>query len=49
METVGEEWRIIANDRRNWRLLIENVIRESEGKEEEEKDDENGNHRQLHP
>ena len=28
LERVGEEWRTRATDRRNWRLLIENVVRE---------------------
>ena len=27
-ERVIEDWRETATDRRNWRLLIENVVRE---------------------
>ena len=27
IETVGEEWRKRATDRKNWRLLTENVVR----------------------
>ena len=28
LEKVGEGWRTRATDRKNWRLLIENVVRE---------------------
>ena len=28
----GGEWRTTARDRRSWRLLIENVVREKLGK-----------------
>ena len=28
LEIVGGEWRTAAKDRRRWRLLIENVVRE---------------------
>ena len=28
LERVGAEWRTGAADRRNWRLLMENVVRE---------------------
>ena len=31
LERVGGEWRISIRDRRNWRLLIENVMREIRG------------------
>ena len=32
LERVGEEWRTTAKDRRSWRLVKENVVRESEDK-----------------
>ena len=28
LEIVGGEWRTTAKDRSNWRLFIENVVRE---------------------
>ena len=28
LERVGGEWRTTAKDRRSWRLLIENAVRE---------------------
>ena len=28
LERVGGEWRTTAKDRRSWRLLIENVVKE---------------------
>ena len=31
---VGEEWRTIAKDRRNWRLLVEKVVRDMRKKKE---------------
>ena len=42
---VGEEWINRATKKRNWRLLIENVMTEKE--EEENTDNGNGNHGQL--
>jgi len=45
-ERVGEEWRITkTQNRTNWTLFIENVVRERE----EKKDDGNRNHGHPHP
>ena len=37
LERVAEEWRTTAKDRKSWRLVIENVVREKRGKKRRRK------------
>ena len=48
LERVRGEWRTTAKDSRSWRLLIENVGREREERNDEENMTMN-NHGQPHP
>ena len=47
LEREGGEWRTTANDRRNWKLLIDNLVRKSDERKFQEKDDDN--HGQSRP
>ena len=42
LERVGGEYRTTAKDRRSWRLVIEDVVRESEDKNRRKNDSNHG-------